>query len=370
MKAITPVIATIVLLLITVAIAGAAWTYISGYWSGTTGKQIEVTDAFCVGTNQAKIIVKNIGTNPIRTGDIAILDKNSGSDITGDVQWMSEVADSSLVLELRFDEGSGTVAADTSGNGNDCTLFNGSETCYNTLSTPYCPVWVEGRIGGALGFDGVGDYVDCGNGGSLDMGYSDFTLSLWMLKGHATGSMTDSILSRGLAWNVGGPASEGYVLRLAGTVLGPSSLGFAINNGSTTDTRRIVGVSTPEIGKWMHIAVVADRDAAMSLYLNGTVRPNAINPSDISDISSSDINGSFRPFLIGIENYAIFPFNGTLDEIRIYNRALSPDEVKALAENSVLVQPGGTVTLTHTCGGRCDYRVLLGGMSRTVSVQC
>jgi len=68
-----------------------------------------------------------------------------------------------LVGWWRFDEGSGTVAHDTSGNGNDGT-FHGD------------PQWVSGFIGGALEFDGVDDYVETGD---LDLTES-FTLTFWM----------------------------------------------------------------------------------------------------------------------------------------------------------------------------------------------
>ena len=55
-----------------------------------------------------------------------------------------------LVGWWRFDEGSGTIANDSSGNGNDGT-FNGD------------PQWVVGYFGGALEFDGSDDWLDCGN---------------------------------------------------------------------------------------------------------------------------------------------------------------------------------------------------------------
>ncbi|MBU0579479.1 hypothetical protein KJ628_05955, partial [Patescibacteria group bacterium] len=65
-------------------------------------------------------------------------------------------ASADLVAHWRFDEGSGTIAADVSGNGNDGTLRGD-------------PRWVAGVIGGALEFDGNGDYVDCGNSAIFDI---------------------------------------------------------------------------------------------------------------------------------------------------------------------------------------------------------
>ena len=70
-----------------------------------------------------------------------------------------------LVGWWRFDEGTGTTAADSSGNGNDGT-FNGD------------PQWVVGYFGGALEFDGSDDYIDCGNDPSLDL--TKWTITFWL----------------------------------------------------------------------------------------------------------------------------------------------------------------------------------------------
>ena len=61
-----------------------------------------------------------------------------------------------LVGYWKFDEGGGTTAYDASGNGNDGTLTNG-------------PKWTQGKEGGALAFDGRNDYVNAGNGASLNI---------------------------------------------------------------------------------------------------------------------------------------------------------------------------------------------------------
>ncbi len=61
--------------------------------------------------------------------------------------------------------------------------------------------------------------------------------------------------------------------------------------------------------------------------------------------------------------------NGTIDELRIYNRALSPDEIAGLAGNLQL-QPGETATLTHACTGVCRYSLALGGMAKEAMLEC
>jgi len=64
MKGITPIISIIILLLITIGLAGAAWTYMSGYFSGLTARYIEVGYSYCDG-NVAKIMLTNRGTSPL-----------------------------------------------------------------------------------------------------------------------------------------------------------------------------------------------------------------------------------------------------------------------------------------------------------------
>ena len=64
-KGITPIIAVIILLLITVALAGFAWSFLSGYIGGLTAKNIQVSDSYCAGGTEAKIVLKNIGTDDL-----------------------------------------------------------------------------------------------------------------------------------------------------------------------------------------------------------------------------------------------------------------------------------------------------------------
>jgi len=72
-----------------------------------------------------------------------------------------------LVAYWPLDEGAGNSTSDVTGNGSNGTLNGG-------------PVWAEGKMGGALNFDGDDDYVDCGNAPVLDFGTGDWTVSAWI----------------------------------------------------------------------------------------------------------------------------------------------------------------------------------------------
>ena len=66
-KGITPIIAVIILLLITVALAGMAWAFLQGYFTQITPKNLQVSDNYCLGA-LTKVVFTNIGTDSINIG--------------------------------------------------------------------------------------------------------------------------------------------------------------------------------------------------------------------------------------------------------------------------------------------------------------
>ena len=84
-KGITPIIAIIVLLLITIALAGTAWTFLNQYMVSTTGKNLQLTDSFCISGTKAKIILKNIGTENVNIGTCTTSMSTGSTTTCGDV---------------------------------------------------------------------------------------------------------------------------------------------------------------------------------------------------------------------------------------------------------------------------------------------
>jgi len=91
-------------------------------------------------------------------------------------------ASADLVAHLPFDEGSGTVAQDVTGNGHDGTL------------TEEGVVWAEGKIGGCVELDGTG-YIDVAGPNGIEIGGSDVTIALW-LKSSAVGVFAMSAIGK------------------------------------------------------------------------------------------------------------------------------------------------------------------------------
>ncbi len=193
-----------------------------------------------------------------------------------------------LIGLWHLDEGSGSVAGDTSGNDNGGILING-------------PEWTSGRINGALRFDGIDDAVEISTS-NLDA--SGGTVALWTyaedfsgvryLFGHAVGTWSDRI--------------QLYVDN------GSLCLGLGDSHAQHTDIENLA------LQRWYNIALTWDSGNYV-VYVDGIAKATGSYTglstlSDLADIGNTG-NTSYREEV----------FNGIIDEVRIYNRALTVDEV-------------------------------------------
>jgi glucose/arabinose dehydrogenase len=204
------------------------------------------------------------------------------------------------VASYAFNEGTGTLTADASGHSLTGTLANG-------------PTWVAGKHASAIGFDGADDRVDIGNAPSLQITGS-MTVSAWV--NEATFPADDAAI-------VSKRTSTGF--QLDTTVdTGPRTIGFKLTNASGTDMIRY-GATAMQSGTWYHVTGVYDAASqTMNVYLNGALD----NGSTAGTITSTQL-GSTANVMIGLRPDGGFGFNGAVDDVRIYNRALSATEVAA-----------------------------------------
>jgi hypothetical protein len=205
-----------------------------------------------------------------------------------------------LVGYWKFDEGSGTIAHDSSGNGNDGT-FNGD------------PQWVTGYFGGALEFDGSGDWLDCGSDPSLSISGA-VTMTAWI-----------KVNTLGLDQKVGGNqdnANGGYKM----TFYSNNKVEFEVRNSSNAGTlnRDVAGGTILQTGEWYHVAgVYSQADGYIRTYVNGVL--------DRELATTTVLGASPGPFRIGCEPFTTssYNFNGVMDDLRVYNTALTEDEIKS-----------------------------------------
>jgi len=212
-----------------------------------------------------------------------------------------------LVGYWSFNEGTSTTAGDFSGNGN-----NGSLSGFANPPTATSG-WGNGKFGKALNFDGSDDYVTMGDKDSFNPS-SAITIAGWVNIDITTGDKTIIGKTEALA----GVSGE-YFLRVDG-----QKIRFTIQTSAGT-TGAFLGNTTLSIGTWYHVAGVWDGSNA-SIYLNG-----------VSDATPSSLGGTLgnnsSPLTVGTLRTLTTPtkfMDGKIDEVRVYNRALSASEISAL----------------------------------------
>jgi hypothetical protein len=203
---------------------------------------------------------------------------------------------SGLVGYWRFEDPAGATVSDSSGQGNHGTLLGKARR-------------IPGKFGQALDLDGATASVQVPHTPSLDPGASTFTLSIW-LRNHKQDVW---------GWNVlfkdDGRLRQYYFLSVA---VKPR---FEFSTGDQKVT--VDGKSGINDNRWHHLVAVRSALYTAQIYVDGVLEASAsAAPSENSSIQTNS------PLWIGGGNQTFFA--GQIDEVRIYNRALSADEVRQL----------------------------------------
>ena len=164
-----------------------------------------------------------------------------------------------------------------------------------------------GQLLRAAPFNGIDDYVDCGNDSSLDITEA-ITVSAWVKPIAATA--WDSMVAKH-------SADEGFYLLF--DILGQKVI-FVVKVGGASKTA-YSNAAIP-IDSWTHLVGSYD-NSRVRIYVNG------IEQSDGTDISGN-INTTTNNLIIGRNYNSTEYFNGGIADARVYNRALSTDEISLL----------------------------------------
>ena len=211
---------------------------------------------------------------------------------------------SGLVGYWKFDDGSGTTAVDSSGNGNNGTLNGG-------------PTWTTGRINDALSFNGSSSEVDINKNVLNTAG--DYTVAAWVQLNNASNWAS--------AVSQDGTNVSGFFLQYTNPNMpNGGRFAFSLINADSTQgtTTRAISPFNPSTGIWYHLAGVHDStNNQIKLYVNGTLVDTqsvgaAWNASGETVVGRARFNGpvDFWP--------------GLIDDVRVYNRILSSQDVADL----------------------------------------
>jgi Concanavalin A-like lectin/glucanases superfamily len=198
--------------------------------------------------------------------------------------------------------------------------------------------WVTGKVGNALEFDGSDDRLDMSGTGSLHTALP-LTFAAWIY----ADLDNDAIIMA----NDFTPSSSYYGAWLALRPPRKVEVGYGDGTGCTalSDTRYMeTGINAYPVGQWVHLVGIIRGQTDMSIYVNG-VDYGTLNPGGSGGAIAYD--GSQQPSMgnvAGTCNTNV-GFDGKLDDVRMYNRALSPGEVEALYNYT------GTNAALQVCDG-------------------
>ena len=214
---------------------------------------------------------------------------------------LSEITDlynqASLVAYYKMDE----IEGGTAPGGTDINDYSGQANHGTNNGAAY---GVDGQVGTALGFDGTA-YVNVGS--SADLRPADISISVW-----AKASQLDTW--NGIITNKQG-AADGINLQMGTS----NNIAALVGDGSSYSY--IKSATVPVVGTWYHIVITHNSvDNNNILYVNGTNEKEGVRA--LSYTAGDTIIGRFYR--------SSLPFKGAIDEVRIYNRVLSADDVTDL----------------------------------------
>jgi hypothetical protein len=208
-----------------------------------------------------------------------------------------------LVAWWRFDDGSGTTAADSSGNGNDATLQGGAQ-------------WVTGQLGGAIQFNGTNSYVA---GPHIPFDSRSFTIAMWVNPVLYT---NEQVI---FAQHQSGATNLSIHFRLGGPNIGTGNvpprgvrMGFYSNDVDTAG-------GLIQDNTWYHLTFWYDFPSqTQRIYVNGV---------QAAQEPATPYLGTSGETRIGQWNTSQW-FRGIIDDVRIYNEPLSEAQILAAMRGS------------------------------------
>ncbi len=220
------------------------------------------------------------------------------------------------------------------GNSDDSSIYTNDGTNYGATFGSEYGVYNQGAD-----FDGSNDYIDCGSDSILNIN-NKITLSAWVKF-----SYNPSVYSRPIAGKTQYGISNGYILGM-----GYNRAQFDVGNGTNWHAYNARGTSNIGDTNWHHIVGV-DNGTSIKIYVDSFLENEKFIGSHSILTSSTNFKIAYNTFNGGLGEF--YYFDGSIDDVRLYDRALSSDEIKAL-----YLANSGSFVVNGTWNITCEKRVL------------
>jgi hypothetical protein len=258
------------------------------------------------GANRTVMVTPSAGQSGTATITVTVNDSQASTPTS--FLFTVNAATSGLVAAYSFNEGSGTTLTDLSGNNNNGTISGATWT-------------TAGKYGNALVFNGTNARVSIPSSASLNV-TTAMTLQAWIMP-TATQSGWRTIMQR---------QADAYFLNAS------NSNGPLLPSGGGTfsgTTAFVSGTTANPVSAWTHVALTYD-GSTLRLYVNGT--------QAASQARTGTIQTTTNPLWIGGNNPYGEYFQGRIDEVRVYNRALTQAEIQTDMNTPIGNTPPGDTT--------------------------
>lgn len=300
------------------------------------------------GATNVTLVLTNL--QAAQAGNYTVVVSNSVSTATSAPAIVSVIEITNITVGLKalwhFDETSGLLAADATGNGNTGALFNfaGDDS-----------QWVPSDHNGALHFNRAqSNYVEVPHSDTYAAtAATRFSVAAWFRS-----SVPLSV--NGNTYRMLEKDNTFFLLQGDGNTnnLGVGGMNFLVKKGTANNNYSVSIGQALEADRWYHIAGTYD-GTALRVYLDGELKDTRLLPAPLFTTTG--------PLRIGSDYVAGSPgsrFDGTMDEVGIWERALQPDEIRALAEvdgpAQILQQP---VSQSPYAGGSAVFTVRARGLN-------